>query len=116
MLNKNLTITRSEMNIPVMPKSIISVINYQPDAIVSKQLLKKNNGTVTLYAFDKDESLNDSTSPFDILIHVLEGTIDLKVNGTSNLIKAVEYFSLPAKIPYAIEAKEKTKILLTVIK
>ena len=46
----------------------------------------------------------------------LEGTIDLKVNGTSNLIKATEYFSLPAKIPYAIEAKEKTKILLTVIK
>lgn len=104
------------MNIPVVPKSIISMINYQPGAIVSKQLLKKNNGTVTLYAFDKDESLNDSTSPFDILIHILEGTIDLKVNGASNLIKATEYFSLPAKISYAIEAKEKTKILLTVIK
>jgi quercetin dioxygenase-like cupin family protein len=104
------------MNIPVMPKSIISEINYQPEAIVSKQLLKKNNGTVTLYAFDRNESLNDSTSPFDILVHVLEGTIDLKVNGTSNLIKASEYFSLPAKIPYSIEAKEKTKILLTVIK
>jgi quercetin dioxygenase-like cupin family protein len=104
------------MNIPVMPKSIISIINYQSDAIVSKQLLKKSNGTVTLHAFDKDESLNDSTSPYDILIHILEGTIDLKVNGTSNLIKATEYFSLPAKIPYAIEAKEKTKVLLTVIK
>jgi quercetin dioxygenase-like cupin family protein len=104
------------MNIPVMPKSIISEINYQSEAIVSKQLLKKNNGTVTLYAFDRNEALNDSTSPFDILVHVLEGTIDLKVNGTSNLIKASEYFSLPAKIPYSIEAKEKTKILLTVIK
>lgn len=104
------------MNIPVMPKSIISVINYQSNAIVSKQLLKKNNGTVTLHAFDKDESLNDSTSPHDILIHILEGTIDLKVNGTSNLIKTAEYFSLPAKIPYSIEAKEKTKVLLTIIK
>jgi quercetin dioxygenase-like cupin family protein len=104
------------MNIPVLPKSILTITNYQTDAIVSKQLLKKTNGTVTLYAFDKDESLNDSTSPFDILIHVLEGTIDLKVNGTSNLIKVNEYFPLPAKIPYSIEAKEKTKILLTVIK
>ena len=104
------------MNIPVMPKSIITVINYQSDAIVSKQLLKKSNGTVTIYAFDKDESLNDSTSPYDILIHVLEGTIDLKVNGSANLIKTPEYFSLPAKIPYSIEAKEKTKLLLTVIK
>lgn len=104
------------MNIPVMPKSILTVSSYQTDAIVSKQLLKKSNGTVTLYAFDKDESLNDSTSPFDILIHILEGTIDLKVNGTSNLIKVNEYFSLPAKIPYSIEAKEKTKLLLTVIK
>lgn len=104
------------MNITVMPKSIISIINYQSDAIVSKQLLKKGNGTVTLYAFDKNESLNDSTSPFDILIHILEGTIDLKVNGTTNLMKATEYFSLPSKIPYSIEAKEKSKILLTVIK
>ena len=104
------------MNIPVMPKSIISIINYQSDAIVSKQLLKKNNGTVTLYAFDKDESLNDSTSPYDMLIHILEGTIDLKVNGTTNLIKATEYFSLPAKTSYSIEAKEKAKVLLTIIK
>lgn len=104
------------MNIPVIPKSIISVINYQPDAIVSKQLLKKVNGSVTLYAFDKDESLNESTSPVDILIYVLEGTIDLKVNGTSNLIKANEYFSLPSKIPYSIEAKEKAKVVLTIIK
>ena len=104
------------MNIPVMPKSIVSVINYQSDAIVSKQLLKKNNGTVTLYAFDKDESLNDNTSPYDMLIHVLEGTINLKVNETTNLIKAMEYFSLPAKVSHSIEAKEKCKILLTVIK
>lgn len=104
------------MNIPVVPKSILSLINYQPDAIISKQLLKKNNGTVTLYAFDKDESLNESTSLHDVLIYVLEGTIDLKVNGTTNLIKATEYFSLPAKIPYSIEAKEKAKVLLTIIK
>lgn len=104
------------MNIPVIPKSIISVINYQSNAIVSKQLLKKSNGSVTLYAFDKDESLNESTSSIEILIYVLEGTIDLKVNGTSNLIKANEYFSLPPKIPYSIEAKEKTKVILTIIK
>lgn len=104
------------MNIPVLPKSILTITGYQTDAIVSKQLLKKSNGTVTLYAFDKDESLNDSTSPYDILIHVLEGTIDLKVNGTSNLIKINEYFTLPSKIPYSIDAKEKTKLILTVIK
>lgn len=104
------------MNIVVMPKSIVSITNYQTDAIVSKQLLKKNNGSVTLYAFDKDESLNDNTSPYDTLIHVLEGTIDLKINGTTNLIKINEYFTLPAKISHTIEAKEKCKILLTVIK
>ena len=104
------------MNIAIVPKSIVSVVNYQTDAIVSKQLLKKSNGSVTLYAFDKNEALNDNTSPVDILIHVLEGTIDLKINGTVNLIKTSEYFTLPAKISYTIEAKEKSKILLTVIK
>lgn len=112
----NFKIIWSYMNIPVMPKSIISIINYQSDAIVSKQLLKKSNDTVTLYAFDRDESLNDSSSPYDMLIHILEGKIDLKINGTANLIKAAEYFSLPAKISYSIEAKEKAKVLLTVIK
>jgi quercetin dioxygenase-like cupin family protein len=104
------------MNIVVMPKSIVSMINYQTEAIVSKQLLKKSSGNVTLYAFDKGESLNDNTSPFDTLIHVLEGTIDLKISGAANLIKINEYFTLPAKISYSIEAKEKSKILLTVIK
>ena len=59
---------------------------------------------------------NDSTSSHDILIDVFEGTMDLKVNGPSNLIKTTEYFSLPAKIPYSIEAKEKSKVLLTIIK
>ena len=97
------------MNIPVMPKSIISIINYQSDAIVSKQLLKKNNGTVTLHAFDKDESLNDSTSPYDILIHVLEGTIDLKVNGTSNLIKQLNIFLCLLKFPMRLKQKKKLR-------
>lgn len=104
------------MNISVIPKSIVSIVNYQIDAIVSKQLLKKHNGSVTLYACHKDESLNDNTSPFDTLIHVLEGTIDLKISGTTNLIKINEFFILPAKISYSIEAKEKSKILLTIIK
>jgi quercetin dioxygenase-like cupin family protein len=83
---------------------------------VSKQLLKKNNGKVTLLASDKGESLNDSTSPNDILVNVLEGTIDLKVNGTSNLVETADYFSLPSKIPHSIGEKEKTKVSFTVIK
>jgi quercetin dioxygenase-like cupin family protein len=104
------------MNIIVKPLSITTAIEYQTGAVVSKQLLKKNSGNVTLHAFDRNETLNETTSSYDLLIHVLEGTIDLKVNGTSNLLKVGEYFVLPSKIPHIIEAKEKTKILLTVIK
>jgi quercetin dioxygenase-like cupin family protein len=107
---------QEEMNILVKPLSITATIDYQTGAVVSKQLLKKNAGNVTLLAFDKGETLNETTSSYDTLIHVLEGTIDLKVNGTSNLLKVGEYFVLPSKIPHIIEAKEKTKILSTVIR
>jgi quercetin dioxygenase-like cupin family protein len=104
------------INIIVKPTVITSAIEYQTGAVVSKQILKKGAGNVTLLAFDRNETLNESTSSYDLLLHVLEGTLDLKVNGTSNLLKAGEYFVLPSKIPHIIEAKEKTKILSTVIR
>lgn len=104
------------MNILVKPLTMISAIDYQTGAVVSKQLLKKGTGNVTLQAFDKNETLNENTFSYDILIYVLEGTIDLRVNGTTNLLKAGEYFVLPSKTAHIIGSKEKTKILSVVIK
>lgn len=104
------------MNILVKPAALNMAIDYQTGAIVSKQLLKKNSGNVALQAFDKNEMLNENTSPHDILIYVLEGTIDLKIDAATNLIKAGEYFVLPAKVTHSIGSKEKTKILTVVIK
>lgn len=104
------------MNILVKPLSMVSSIDYQSGAVVSKQLLKKNYGNVTLHAFDKNETLNENTYSYDMLIYVLEGTIDLHLNGTTNLIKSGEFFLLPAKTTHLIISKEKTKVLSTVIK
>jgi quercetin dioxygenase-like cupin family protein len=104
------------MNILVKPSAMVSSIDYQTGAVVSKQLLKKNSGNVTLHAFDKNETLNENTFSHDMLIHVLEGTMDLHVNGTTNLIKAGEYFVLPSKVTHVLISKEKTKVLATVIK
>lgn len=104
------------MNILVKPQVMNTAIDYQTGAVVSKQLLKKNTGNVTLQAFDKNEILNENTFSYDILIYVLEGTIDLRVDGTTNLMKAGEYFVLPSKVTHIIGSKEKSKILTTVIK
>jgi quercetin dioxygenase-like cupin family protein len=104
------------MNILVKPLSMVSSIDYQTGAVVSKQLLKKNSGNVTLHAFDKNESLNENTLSYDMLIYILEGTVDLHVNGSTNLIKAGEFFILPARTTHSVISKEKTKVLSTVIK
>ena len=106
----------NQMLLPITPKSITGLLNYQTDAIVSKQIIKRNNGSVTLYAFDKDESLMESSTPNEIMLLVIEGTLELKINGTINHIKMNEYFHLTSNIHYLVTAKEKTKVLFILIK
>jgi len=97
-------------------KNLLEQLNYQEESIVSKILLKKETGNVTLFAFDAGQGLSEHTSPFDALVQCLEGKIDIKVGGENFTVSSGELLKLPATIPHGLKAVEKTKMILTMIK
>lgn len=97
-------------------KNLMNELNYQEDSIVSKILLKKETGNVTLFAFDAGQGLTEHTSPFDALVQCIQGKIDIKVGGESCTVSAGEILKLPATVPHGLKAVEKSKMILTMIK
>lgn len=89
---------------------------FQAGSIVSRVLLKKKTGTVTLFAFGKGESLSEHTAPFDALIYVLEGMSEIEIAGQSHAVSAGETILLPANIPHAVRATDDFKMLLIMIR
>lgn len=92
------------------------MIDYQEKAIVSKQIIKKPNGNVTLFALDKDELISEHTSPYEALVQVIEGKMKITVGGQNYNLEEGEIILLPSNISYGLVALEKSKILLTMIK
>ena len=97
-------------------ESLTNQIDYQTGSIVSKQIIKTKSGNVTLFAFDKDESLKEHTSPFEALVFVVDGEMEIKIGGTPHIVKTGEIILLPRNIPHGLIAIEKSKMLLTMIK
>jgi quercetin dioxygenase-like cupin family protein len=97
-------------------ETLIDAISYQNGSIVSKQIIKKPNGNITLFAFDKDESLTEHTSPFEAVVYMVDGEMEIRIGGTPYNVKAGEIIVMPANIPHGLKATEKSKMLLTMIK
>ena len=95
---------------------LMEMVNYQDGTIVSKTLINKNKGTVTLFAFDKDQALSEHTAPFDALLQVIEGNVEVKISGEENHLKTGEMILMPANVPHAVKAIEKFKMMLIMIK
>ena len=91
-------------------------INYNDSAIVSKHLLKKSTGNISLFAFDKGEELSEHTAPFDAMVHIVDGKADIIIDGKSNILQANETIIMPANIPHALKAVEQFKMVLTMIR
>jgi len=91
-------------------------IQYNPEAVVSKTLVKQPHGTITLFAFDQGQELSEHSAPFDAMVHVLDGEVELIIGGKSQVAKTHEFVIMPANIPHAVKAKTKFKMLLTMIK
>jgi len=96
--------------------SLTTLVQYQSESVVSKVLIKKETGNVTLFAFDKDQELSEHTAPFDALVQVIEGKVDVILDGKSNITKAGEMIIMPANIPHALKAIEKFKMMLIMIR
>jgi len=91
-------------------------IAYADKAVVSKHILKKQTGNISLFAFDKGEGLSEHTTPFDALVMVVDGKVDITIGGTSHLLKTGESIIMPANISHALTAVEKFKMVLTMIR
>jgi quercetin dioxygenase-like cupin family protein len=98
------------------PVAIKDAIEYASDSVVSKMLIKKETGNLTLFAFDKGQALSEHTAPFDAAVHVLDGTAEIIIGGESYILNEGEFVIMPADIPHAVKAAEKFKMLLTMIK
>ena len=95
---------------------LAGLVEYQDDAIVSKEIIKKNTGTVTLFAFDKGQGLSEHTAPFDALVYILDGKAEISISGTSSDVIAGQIIMMPANKPHALKAIERFKMMLIMIK
>lgn len=92
------------------------LIDYSAGGVVSKQVLKSEAGNITLFSFDKGQGLTEHTAPFDAVVEVLGGEVEIKIGGNPVLVKQGETVIMPANIPHALFAVERFKMLLTMIK
>jgi quercetin dioxygenase-like cupin family protein len=92
------------------------LINYQNGSVVSRTLIDKQAGTVTLFAFDEGQGLSEHTAPYDAMVEVLDGEVQITIAGKPVSLKAGEVTIMPANQPHALSAKTKFKMLLTMIK
>ena len=97
-------------------KRLADLINYQDGAVVSREIMNKNTGTVTLFAFDKGQGLSEHTAPFDALVHLLDGEADITISGKQLRLKEGEMVIMPANQPHALKAVARFKMILTMIR
>lgn len=93
-----------------------NIVQYQERSVVSKQILDKKAGTLTLFAFDKGEGLSEHTAPYDASILVLDGNAEINIGGKWNKVKSGELIIMPANVPHAVKAAERFKMLLIMIR
>lgn len=99
-----------------VPVGLEKAVKYQKDSIVSQEILKKSAGTVTLFAFDKNQGLSTHTAPFDAVVYIVDGKAEIAISGKGHIVKKGDYIILPANKPHALQAKEKFKMMLVMIR
>lgn len=95
---------------------LIDLVTYQDGAVVSRTIVNRKAGTITLFAFDAGQSLSEHTAPFDAVAHILDGEADITIAGKPFHLRAGEMIIMPANQPHAVNAPLKFKMLLTMIK
>jgi quercetin dioxygenase-like cupin family protein len=95
---------------------LTDMLDYQEGSVVSRTLIDRDKGTVTLFAFDRDQGLSEHTAPFDALVQILEGKAEITISGVPSILEAGEMIVMPADEPHALRALEKYKMMLVMIR
>ncbi len=96
--------------------SLRDAVAYQSGAVVSREIVAKQAGTVTVFAFDAGQGLSEHTAPFDALVQVLEGEVEISISGTPHRLKEGDMIVMPAGKPHGLKAIGKFKMLLVMIR
>lgn len=92
------------------------LVDYQDDAVVSKTLIARPTGTVTMFAFDRGQGLSEHSAPFDALVSIVDGEAEVIIAGQSHILRSGEMIIMPAGEPHALNAHQRFKMILTMIK
>lgn len=98
------------------PSDLVDFVQYQDDAIVSRVLAKDSSGTVTAFAFDAGQALSEHETPFDALLYLFDGAATISIGGTSHRLTCGQIIRLPARVPHAVEAVDRFKMLLVMLR
>ena len=91
-------------------------VNYAIGSVVSKTLLKKDTGNITLFSFDVGQGLSEHTSPYDAVVYILDGEAEITIGGDPQIVKSDEMLVMPADIPHGLHANQAFKMLLIMIR
>lgn len=106
----------SEDSLMARSVDLAELVQYQDGSIVSREVVRKPTGTVTVFAFDAGQGLSEHTAPFDALVFILDGAAEITVAGRPVTARAGEMVTMPANQPHALKAVQRFKMLLVMIK
>ena len=95
---------------------LVDLVDYQEGSVVSRTIIDRKTGTVTLFAFDEGQGLSEHTAPFDALVYLLDGEAEIVIAGKALCLKEGEMVIMPANQPHALKAAKKFKMILTMIR
>jgi len=98
------------------PAPLAGLVNYQDGSVVSREVVRKKTGTVTVFAFDEGQGLSEHTAPFDAMVIILDGEARIVIGGKEHNVPAGEAVVMPAGVPHSLSAAKKFKMLLVMIK
>ncbi|RNC71747.1 MAG: cupin domain-containing protein [Desulfuromonadales bacterium] len=96
--------------------TMTDLVQYQPGSVISRTLIDKKIGTLTLFAFDEGQGLSEHTVPYDAVVLIIDGTADITIDGTPRRATAGQLVVMPANHPHALRAVERFKMLLVMIR
>lgn len=99
-----------------MKGKLSEMIGYQRNSVVSRTIIEKGTGTVTLFAFDRGQKLSEHITPYDAVVYVVEGKVEIKISGKQFVLEEGDMIVMPANKPHALTAFEQFKMLLVMVR
>ena len=103
-------------SLKVQATNLVNLIDYQEGSVVSRTLIDKKVGTLTLFAFDEGQGLSEHTAPFDAFVYILDGEAEIVISSKAHSVATGEMIIMPANEPHSLQAQQKFKMMLVMIR